>query len=680
MRALMRVCVFCLSFVLVACGTRGRPIREWSLDVDGGPSGVTIRLPAHLRQFLPARDVDYTLRATVRLESSERGRPLSVMVDCFHGVLSLRVDGVPAEDVGDSGVGVRTFVIPRSSTDRNELTLVFSVHRDARNNTGFGTVPRLGIDAGGDARAHGVAAFNRYTSIVAILLMIGLFVIYGAVFVFDERRREYVAIIVYGLTLLNVPLSALGIYADLSSTGGLQLSYLIGLLSFAALLQFLHATFRLGRVHRAWHYLLGGFAVVVVLSIGSSWLTMALQPVMALLIIVVNVYTAARMIAMARRDIDARLMLVGTFWHAASFSQGLYWHVSGTNLLGGAHPMSVGIAITALMQGIILGRQYAARRRAVDAANAELQRQVAERSRELGDALARLSQAPSTIERGMVIDGRYQIVRELGAGGMGVVHEVERLEDGRRFALKTLRGRTDPDLMARFAREAEVAAGLDHPNLVAVLDVGVVDGGMFLVMPFVDGGSLEQQRGRFGDGAWARPLLAQIAAGLAALHERMIVHRDLKLANVLLSNGVAQIADFGLAALAPATAAPGLGSDPLADTVTGKLRRDDAASPPLTRTGDVFGTPRYMAPELAGGVHLVKPSSDVYAFGLIAYEVLAGRPPYVVPPLVMAMNGQAIEPPDTSAITTELRDVVSRCLDLDPSARPSAAELVSVSW
>src|SRR6185437_1920440 len=123
----------------------------------------------------------------------------------------------------------------------------------------------------------------------------------------------------------------------------------------------------------------------------------------------------------------------------------------------------------------------------------ELRRDVAARSKQLADALARLAQTRvEPLTKGGTVEGKYRIVRALGAGGMGTVHEVERITDGRRMALKTLRGRVDTEAMARFAREAQLAAELFHPNLVPVHDVGVTSAGtLFLVMELVDGGSLE---------------------------------------------------------------------------------------------------------------------------------------------------------------------------------------------
>src|SRR5205085_1673252 len=136
---------------------------------------------------------------------------------------------------------------------------------------------------------------------------------------------------------------------------------------------------------------------------------------------------------------------------------------------------------------------------------------------------------------GEVFDGRYRILSALGRGGMGVVYEVERVPDGRRLALKVVRHELTGRAAARFAREAEIGARVHHANLVSIVDVGIAAGSTpFLVMELLRGGSMEEQRARFGDVAWALPFVGQIASGLAALHAHQIVHRDLKPANVLL--------------------------------------------------------------------------------------------------------------------------------------------------
>ena len=144
-----------------------------------------------------------------------------------------------------------------------------------------------------------------------------------------------------------------------------------------------------------------------------------------------------------------------------------------------------------------------ARAKELRALNQEVRRQVAERARNLAESLMRLSDSPSPTPHlvpGDLIDDRYRVVRPLGQGGMGVVHEVERVEDGRRLALKVMLGVAHRSALVRFAREAQVAAQLDHPNVVATLDLGVTSGGaLFLVMELVRGSTLEAQRMLYGD-------------------------------------------------------------------------------------------------------------------------------------------------------------------------------------
>jgi serine/threonine-protein kinase len=367
--------------------------------------------------------------------------------------------------------------------------------------------------------------------------------------------------------------------------------------------------------------------------------------------------------------------------------------IIGTSLFGGVHTISVGVVGCVFTQALLLSRSHVARQRELERAAEELRRQVVERSRELSVALAELAKRPpEPLGEDRVIADRYRIVRRLGAGGMGTVYEVARTSDGRRLALKTLRGRTDPEVMQRFAREAEIAAELDHENLVPVLDVGIADGSLYLVMPLVEGGSLEQQRPRFGDAAFARPILAQIAAGLAALHARGIVHRDLKPGNVLLAPN-ARIADFGLAAFDPTSSLLGTlasGSLELADTAhpgalppgtphPGALPpgTPGTPTPPLTRAGDIFGTPRYMAPELAAGAGDASPAADVFAFGVMAFEMLAGRQPFVEPVVMARLENREPAPPSVDALPDDLRPLVARCLAFDPAVRPSAADLAA---
>jgi serine/threonine protein kinase len=323
-----------------------------------------------------------------------------------------------------------------------------------------------------------------------------------------------------------------------------------------------------------------------------------------------------------------------------------------TGLTGAAGHMVLRYTVTMVRRSLELAearvKDVEERSREVGLLNEELRRQIAERSRQLAEALGRVGDVGPLATRFAatdVVKGRYRIVRPLGEGGMGTVYEVTRVADERRFALKALTEAKTGEAMARLAREAQVAAKLSDEHLVSIVDVDFTEGGaLFLVMELVDGGSLDAQRPRFGNVPWALSVLRQVAAGLRVLHEDGVVHRDLKPGNVLIAaqNGAAaneplvKIADFGLARSTgdaeawPVVETPG--------KVTPGASGD--TSPALTRTGALMGTPMYMAPELARGAREATPSSDMWAFGVLAYELLTGKPPFLVPPVREALWGR----------------------------------------
>jgi serine/threonine protein kinase len=364
----------------------------------------------------------------------------------------------------------------------------------------------------------------------------------------------------------------------------------------------------------------------------------------------------------------------------------------------------------------------------VQTLNRELRRQIAERSRQMGDALQLGVAATSgrSVREGDVLDGRYRVVRALGRGGMGAVYEVERVTDARHFALKMLEGQASSAAAVRFAREAEITASLSHEHLVSVVDVGGTSGAsLYLVMELVEGRSLDAAHARFGDVPWATAVLAQVASALAALHAAGVVHRDLKPGNVLLSecdDGAphAKISDFGISRLDTATDLD------TAERVTREVDAADAAelhgaartlaaadaqaatlpAPPtalqatqaqpnpswaaasrggaranaLTATGVLMGTPAYMAPELSTGARGARPTSDVFAFGLIAWELLTGAHAFGEPPIFRALAGRALgdAAPLPASLDARLAETLRRCLTEAPESRPSAIELATL--
>jgi hypothetical protein len=654
-----------IAVALGACTYAGRPLRTWHLD-----GGGDVTLPSTLAFTLPSHEADFELRDDVALARDERGRELTIVFDCFHGPLALTLDGREITDTGDTSVGEHAYVVPAVLTERPMLALAIRAHWD-RNVAfyGFGAAPRLAVGAAN----HPTATFERDASFAALGVALVFGVLFAMLYALDRRRTADGAFAVQALCAVVIMLQDLG---TLSTTFGSLGFPIFGIAMIAvqlAQIAFLHLSFDLGPWPRR---LIGAYIVTAVLyAIGArSFAVEGLAMVAAMALqIPLYVHFLLPMIRLTRTRttrFDASLVLAAMLFGALEVNGYAIALSAGATWLHGVHLICLTVFVWGVAQALILARQHVARSRTLERTADELQRQVAERSKELAEALAKLSHQPPELVADRLVDGRYRVVRRLGAGGMGAVHEVERISDRERFALKRMRGKADADTLARFAREAQIAAELRHPNLVPVIDVGISDGALFLVMPVIAGGSLDHERARFGDAAWARPLLAQIAAGLAALHDRGIVHRDLKPGNVLIDRGVARIADFGLASMR--TVAEDGGARSLGDIA---LAATGSPGDGVTRAGDVFGTPAYLAPELASGVREAPPSSDVFAFGVLAYEMLSGRAAFAVAPVLDRLAGRAIATPDP--IAGPHGEIVLRCLALAPDGRPTARELVT---
>jgi len=261
---------------------------------------------------------------------------------------------------------------------------------------------------------------------------------------------------------------------------------------------------------------------------------------------------------------------------------------------------------------------------------------------------------PSAVQVGQRL-GPYRIEGLLGRGGMGIVFRA-RHDDGRTVALKVLRDElaADDGYRQRLAHEARAAAEVDHPNLAPVLEAGEADGRLYLAVRYVDGRSLAERLaigGPLAVGELVR-LAADVAAGLDALHRRGIVHRDVKPANILLAgDGTAVLGDFGLA----------------------KSR----AWTVLTKTGQVLGTPNYLAPEVIRG-QSATPLSDLYGLGCVLFECLAGASPFAGRGFLrVGMAHLQEEPGDPAAgredVPPALAWTVRQALAKDPAERPPSA-------
>jgi WD40 repeat protein len=263
--------------------------------------------------------------------------------------------------------------------------------------------------------------------------------------------------------------------------------------------------------------------------------------------------------------------------------------------------------------------------------------------------------------------GQYQLLEEIGRGGMGVVYRAMQVSLQRTVAVKTIRAGdwASAGDVARFHAEAEVVASLDHPSIVPIHEAGEEDGQHFFAMKLIEGPSLAEVLaaghwpvGRAGQDRSAR-LLRTLAGAVHYAHQRGVLHRDLKPANVLLdAAGEPHITDFGLA----------------------RRLEDDARR---TASGAIVGTPAYMAPEQASGGRRLTTATDVYALGAILYELLTGRPPFQAGPMLETLLQVRTAEPDRPRalqprLSRDLETICLKCLHKEPACRYSSAEALAL--
>lgn len=283
---------------------------------------------------------------------------------------------------------------------------------------------------------------------------------------------------------------------------------------------------------------------------------------------------------------------------------------------------------------------------------------------------------------GALLEGNYRVIELLGKGAMGAVYLVEHVALGKRFAAKVVAdsARMDAAAMHRLRNEARMASAIDHEHIVGVSHLGTTeDGLLFVVMELLRGEDLrarsvrQRQRAARGEGdPWlsndeVRAIASPVLSALEAAHGAGVVHRDLKPENIFLHERhgkiVPKIVDFGI----------------------GKLRSPEAGDLRLTATGQIVGTPLYMAPEQTRSTTLVDHRADVYAMGVLLFELLTGRLPFEAGHIYEIVLKHATEtPPDPRSLRPDLPDavaeVVLRCLEKSQSARyQSAAELLE-AW
>ena len=255
---------------------------------------------------------------------------------------------------------------------------------------------------------------------------------------------------------------------------------------------------------------------------------------------------------------------------------------------------------------------------------------------------------------------RYRIDRELGQGGMATVYLAHDLRHDRNVALKVLR----PDLAAslgpeRFLREVKIAANLTHPHILALHDSGEAGGFLYYVMPYIEGETLRARLAREGElpVPEAAKILRDVVDALGYAHAHGVVHRDIKPENILLTGRHALVADFGIA----------------------KAVSEATGLPNSTTAGVALGTPTYMAPEQAAAEPTIDHRADLYAVGVMAYEMLTGRPPFTGATAKQILAAQVTETPVAltqrrPSVPAAMAQAVMKCLEKSPADRWQRSE------
>jgi eukaryotic-like serine/threonine-protein kinase len=258
------------------------------------------------------------------------------------------------------------------------------------------------------------------------------------------------------------------------------------------------------------------------------------------------------------------------------------------------------------------------------------------------------------------LQDRYRIERELGSGGMAIVYLAEDVRHRRKVALKLLRAELAATMgPERFLREIEVAARLQHPHILPLHDSGETQGFLYYVMPFVDGHNLRHRVSRQGELPIheAVKVLIEVTDALAYAHSQGVVHRDIKPENILLSGRHALVTDFGVA----------------------KAVSEATGRQALTTAGVALGTPAYMAPEQAAGEPHIDQRVDIYALGVLGYELVSGRPPFTGRTSQEVLAAHVTQPPTPlshhrPACPAELESVIMKCLAKRPADRWQTAD------
>lgn len=757
---------------VVGCGQQpdATVLSRFHLTVVDGASTTRdlgeVTLPQHLD--LPGEDLDYLLEARVELPEAQRGRPLDLRIARVPAHLSVTADGDVLDDIAPPLVdgyrveSPRAFRVPREATADGLLVLRIGVAHRWTQSAWWDAAPILLVAGTPHPRSEIGRVVDEVFATAGFVALMQIGIACVLVFVVDRRRTAYLWFGIQGLNAAVYPLHVSGATQWLFGRADVPILAIALILATTVSVRFTRAFFELGPLPRAWDYVtLGGILVALATPLPhlSPLVAGPVTVAIAVFVCAWQLVTCARLARTHSDTTSAALLLL--CWVALSISAfpdfALWVGLGGP--FGALHTASVGLGVFGVVLTVLLGRshivslahadalnaelaqrieQLLARGAEIESLNAELRRQVGERSAQIHAALALRTgtvESTPTLREGEIVQGRYRVVKPIGRGGMGAVYEVERPLDGRRFAMKVAHDLAG-DALVRLAREARMAAQVSHPNVVGIVDVDVATAGfLFLVIELVEGTTLPDKLPGEGEprreARWALDVLAQVARGLCALHAQGIVHRDLKPTNVLLTGSierpVAKITDFGISRALPQP----LAVDPAARELSAKPTRrppalartadpSDAGEPPrqpsarderderdeetvsspararsgdsrsassdgpaLTGAGSLPGTPHYIAPELVLGADALSPASDLFSFGVLAFVLLTGARPFAEPLAFALLGGR--EPPRRASLAqgwpggdAEVIATLEGCLAIDPASRPLPERVAEV--
>jgi serine/threonine protein kinase len=597
--------VLVLALALGTAGCTGRPgsgtahqmaISTWMAELPGRSEPIQLTLPVHLDTLLPRAPVDYVLRARVDVAPEMRGRPLTLAVAHMPALATLRVDGSEAVPVDASTLdryrasAPHRWRIPEDASKDGHLDLELHVRHRFVRSAWVDSTPVLTTDPLGGQALAAVYEFNTVAAIGALAAALVVAFLYGVIWASlrDRRRAVYGWFAVGAMCGMPYPAFLLGISQPV--LGVYEAPFMIVALALGSIVAMFFTRAYVGAPppSQLWFAVFAAVVAIALLARSPFISILVMGPVVVVVTVVNAIAQIAFLVRLRREKMPSgtSVYALAMAWPASvllGLPDILAWLGYGEPT-SGIRTASLGIMGISLYQAAALTREHVvsrrrsdelnvelgervkllqAKHREVELLNDELRRQIAARSRELAEKLARMEEEeiapPPVLGAGAVVEGRYRVIKELGSGGMGTVYEVERISDAKHFALKALVAGGGSEARARFAREAQIVANVNHPNVVSIVDVDVAKSGfIFLVMELVASGTtLHNVRRRERDIPWSLGVLAQVAAGIDAVHGAGIIHRDLKPGNILFSRGLdgrrplVKITDFGISSLVP---------------------------------------------------------------------------------------------------------------------------------